>query len=201
MLVTIDGGDFSGKSTVISELCKILEGRGHKVIISRTSLCQGLVARIVEFAQDRSESETIKGIVFHGAYFFDLFCKPPRDSIFIQETSWVRVYAYDCLKRRNIGKFFLKLIRVLLPHPDVAVFLEVDFCERYKRYLASELKSDFRDKIRFSSKKEFHKQFIETYRKLAKQNGAKIIKNMGQESLYETVFIILALVEKKRAVS
>ncbi|WP_124076750.1 hypothetical protein [Burkholderia gladioli] len=119
MLITIDGPDFAGKSTIIAALSRALAERGYRVCLSRTSLTRGWMVPLVEWAQRPSIPAWIKSLVFHAAYLPDLFWRVPRDTVFLQETYWPRVLAYDVVAKRRVGYLFMRAIGWMMPKPDV----------------------------------------------------------------------------------
>ncbi|ATF87803.1 hypothetical protein [Burkholderia gladioli] len=197
MLITIDGPDFAGKSTIIAALSRALAERGYRVCLSRTSLTRGWMVPLVEWAQRPSIPAWIKSLVFHAAYLPDLFWRVPRDTVFLQETYWPRVLAYDVVAKRRVGYLFMRAIGWMMPKPDVGVFIDSRFGVRKRRYQHSPDQSDQRDARRFGPDRAFHTRLIAVYKTLSRRHGAIVMKN-NHEDVQVVVAQILAQVERGR---
>ncbi|MDA3556163.1 hypothetical protein MKL42_01335 [Acinetobacter sp. AOR15_HL] len=178
MLVVIDGADFSGKSTIISLLEESLIKKGYQVHKSRTSLSGGVFANIVEYAQRETTRPIVKYFTFHLAYLIDFFSNKQDDNIiFLQETYWSRVHAYDVNYKRVWGIFFFFLFKKFIIQPDISFFLHANANIRFERYKKSG-SQDQRDYYRFSSlgfKK--YNRLIATYRLLCSRQGYMLFFN------------------------
>ncbi|KGE06570.1 hypothetical protein LA03_31070 [Burkholderia gladioli] len=197
MLITIDGPDFAGKSTIIVALSRALTERGYRVCLSRTSLTRGWMVPLVEWAQQPSIPAWIKSLVFHMAYLPDLFWRAPRDAVFLQETYWPRVLAYDVVAKRRLGYLFMRAIGLMMPKPDVGVFIDSRFGVRKRRYQKSlDHQADRRDARRFGPDRAFHTRLIAGYKALSRRHGAIVLKN-NHEDVQLIVAQILAQVEQR----
>lgn len=169
LIVSIDGPDFSGKSTIANLLVEVLRKSDKNVIFKRTEvpsmLTTGSFTKIL-----RNSSDNVPSTVFALAYaadhmhHYEAIIKPMKDSkenfVIIQERSLLSTYIYQGL----IGKTDLKWVREINKFdkniPDLTLILNVPENEIMKR---SQLEKRGFDKFETS---EHLKKELDVYYKL-----------------------------------
>ena len=134
LVISIDGPDFSGKSTIANLLIEILRKNDKDVIFKRTEvpsiLTTGFFTKIL-----RNSSDNVSSNVFALAYatdhlhHYNTIIKPLKDSkenyVVIQERSLLSTYIYQSL----IGKTDLNWVRDINKFdkdiPDLTLILKV----------------------------------------------------------------------------
>lgn len=153
LVVSIDGPDFSGKSTIANLLVEILRRNNKNIIFKRTevpsTLTTGFFTKIL-----RNSSDDVSSNVFALAYAADhlhhneTIIKPLEESgenfVIIQERSLLSTYIYQSL----IGKTDLKWLKDINKFnkntPDLTLVLKVMANEIVKR---SQLEKKDHDKF------------------------------------------------------
>ena len=142
LVVTIDGPDFSGKSTIANLLVEILRRGNKNIIFKRTevpsALSTGFFTKIL-----RNSADNVSSNVFALAYaadhlhHYETVIKPLKESngdfVVIQERSLLSTYIYQSL----IGKTDLEWLRVINKFdkntPNLTLVLKVLANEIIKR--------------------------------------------------------------------
>lgn len=142
LVVSIDGPDFSGKSTIANLLVEILRRNNKDVIFKRTEvpsvLTTGFFTKIL-----RNSSDNVSSNVFALAYAADhlhhyetvikRLKESKENSVIIQERSLLSTYIYQSL----IGKTDLKWLRTINKLdenvPDLTLVLKILSSEIIKR--------------------------------------------------------------------
>ena len=142
LIISIDGPDFSGKSTIANLLVEILRKNNKDIIFKRTevpsTLSTGFFTKIL-----RNSSDHVSSTVFALTYatdhlhHYETVIKPLKESeknfVVIQERSLISTYIYQSL----IGKTDLKWLKEINKFdkniPDLTLLLKISLNETMKR--------------------------------------------------------------------
>ncbi|MBI2543280.1 MAG: hypothetical protein HYW24_03780 [Candidatus Aenigmarchaeota archaeon] len=142
LVISIDGTDFSGKSTIANLLVEILRRNNKDIIFKRTEvpsrLATGFLTRILANSKDNVSSNVFAlAFATDHLHHYETVTKPLKESnenfVVIQERSLLTTYIYQSL----IGKADLKWLEDINKFdkniPDLALILKVLADEIHKR--------------------------------------------------------------------
>ncbi|MBI2084884.1 MAG: hypothetical protein HYT70_04735 [Candidatus Aenigmarchaeota archaeon] len=142
LVISIDGPDFSGKSTVSNLIVEILRNENKKIIFKRTQLpsnsSTGFFTRILANSADQVSSNVFSlAFAADHLHHYESVIKPLKESkdnfVVIQERSLLSTYIYQSL----IGKSDLAWMRQINKFnknvPDLTLILRVLGNEVHKR--------------------------------------------------------------------
>jgi dTMP kinase len=144
LIVSIDGPDFSGKTTIANLLVEVLreKNRDKKIVLKRTVLPSDLITG--SFTKIlRNSADTVSSQVFALTYaldhlhHYDKVIKPSKESkeniVIIQERSLLTSFIYQGLLG-DVSLDWLKEINKFdKNYPDLTLILKVDLEELLKR--------------------------------------------------------------------
>lgn len=186
LVISIDGPDFSGKSTIANLLVENLRKNNEDIIFKRTevpsTLSTGFFTKIL-----RNSADNISSSVFALAYatdhlhHYETVIKPLKESdknfVVIQERSLLSTYIYQSLigkTDRNWLKDINKLDRNI---PDLTILLKISLDELLKR---SQLEK--RDFDKFETPEHLEKELKVYYNlpeELTKEFNVEYIESDG----------------------
>ncbi|MBI2547279.1 MAG: hypothetical protein HYW23_02425 [Candidatus Aenigmarchaeota archaeon] len=142
IVISIDGPDFSGKSTIANLLVEVLRKSNKNIIFKRTELpsilTTGAFTKILRNSMDHVSSEVFAlAYAADHVHHYETVIKPVKESkenfAVIQERSLLSTYIYQSL----IGKTDLKWLREINRFdknvPDLTLVLKVPAEEIHKR--------------------------------------------------------------------
>jgi hypothetical protein len=101
-VVLIEGLDLAGKSTLVRNLQAELTRRGIPVRVSRNALCpDNPIAALADQVRRDPEAGIVEtGALFLAAHLWDArhFTPPPDGTIHLQDSCWLRTFAYHTWK-------------------------------------------------------------------------------------------------------
>ncbi len=142
LVISIDGPDFSGKSTIANLLVEILRKTNKNIILKRTevpsTLSTGFFTKIL-----RNSSDNVSSSVFALTYatdhlhHYETVIKPLKESdkkfVVIQERSLLSTYIYQSLIGKTDLKWLKEINRLDKNIPDLTMLLKISLDEVLKR--------------------------------------------------------------------
>ena len=142
LVISIDGPDFAGKSTIANLAVEVLRKSNKEIMFKRTelpsNLTTGFFARVLANSADEV-SQNVFALVFAADHLhhYETVIKPLKESkgnfVIIQERSLLSAYIYQSL----ISKSDIKWIRVINKFtknmPDLTLVLKIMANEVHKR--------------------------------------------------------------------
>ncbi len=142
LVISIDGPDFAGKSTIANLLVEALRRNNKNIIFKRTeipsTLSTGFFTRILANSSDKVSSNVFAlAFAADHLHHYETIIKPMKESqnnfVIIQERSLMTAYIYQGI----IGKADIKWIRNLNKFtyniPDLTIILKVMANEVHRR--------------------------------------------------------------------
>ena len=142
LVISIDGPDFSGKSTIANLLVEILRKNNKNIIFKRTevpsTLSTGFFTKIL-----RNSSDDVSSSVFALAYatdhlhHYETIIKPIKESeknfVVVQERSLLSTYIYQSLIGKTDLKWLEEINKLDKNIPDLTILLKISLDEILKR--------------------------------------------------------------------
>jgi len=168
-VVSIDGPDFSGKTTVANLVTELLRGKVRGMVVKRTELPSNLVTGTFTHIL-RNSAERISPAVFALLYaqdhlnHYEKFIKPLKESkerfLVIQERSFLSTYIYQGVLGKLDFKWIDEINKFNKNIPDLTIILKIDLEEIMNRK-----RIDNREFDKFEAPNHLKKQF-EIYYKI-----------------------------------
>lgn len=154
-MVLIEGLDLAGKSTLTKNLIQQLKNKNYKISYSKNALVPNnpIAAKADILRKEPNAGLLESGSLFLASHLYDIktFKYPPKNTIHIQDSSWLRTISYHLLNDTRWIAGFVKEISIYQPKFDVVVYLTASTQLRRERVLQREKESGENDKADYMS--------------------------------------------------
>ncbi len=200
MFITFEGGEGSGKTTLIEKINKALISEGYKVVITREPGGSKISEKIRNILLDNDNTEIkahTEALLFAAsrAQHLDEVIIPNLDKIVICDRYLDSSVAYQAYGRElgldfiySINKYALKYM------PDLTFFIKLEPEIGLKR--VSQKRSNKKDRLD-QEKVDFHNRVYNGYLALAETDKNRIITIDGNNTIDKLFQIIMSEIKKK----
>ncbi len=200
MFITFEGGEGSGKTTLIEKINKALISEGYKVVITREPGGSKISEKIRNILLDNDNTEIkahTEALLFAAsrAQHLDEVIIPNLDKIVICDRYLDSSVAYQAYGRElgldfiySINKYALKYM------PDLTFFIKLEPEIGLKR--VSQKRSNKKDRLD-QEKVDFHNRVYNGYLALAETDKNRIITIDGNNTIDNLFQIIMSEIKKK----